>query len=99
MALPMISEKLYFFFFFTDSCLLSFQIFRYFTDILNMLQGFYVFLIFVCKRNVYQEIVKKTGRYNLVSSDAGRAMKKMSDSGTGGASSTQITTMQSRPIA
>ena len=64
-----------------------------------MLQGFYVFLIFVCKRNVYQEIVKKTGRYNLVSSDAGgRAMKKMSDSGTG-ASSTQITSMQSRPIA
>ena len=65
-----------------------------------MLQGFYVFLIFVCKRNVYQEIVKKTGRYNLVSSDAGgRAMKKMSDSGTGGASSTQVTSMQSRPIA
>ena len=65
-----------------------------------MLQGFYVFLIFVCKRNVYQEIVKKTGRYNLVSSDAGgRAMKKMSDSGTGGASSTQITSIQSRPIA
>ena len=60
-----------------------------------MLQGFYVFLIFVCKRNVYQEIVKKTGRYNLVSSDAGRAMKKMNDSGTGGgASSTQITSMQ-----
>jgi hypothetical protein len=63
-----------------------------------MLQGFYVFLIFVCKRNVYQEIVKKTGRYNLVSTE-GRALKKMSDSGTGGASSTQITSIQSRPIA
>ena len=28
--------------------------FRYFTDILNMLQGVYIFLIFVCKRNVYE---------------------------------------------
>ena len=30
----------------------------YFTDILNMLQGFYVFLIFVCKRNVIFAILR-----------------------------------------
>ena len=35
---------------------------RYFTDILNMLQGFYIFLIFVCKRNVYTAIMIIIGR-------------------------------------
>nr|XP_040579384.1 G-protein coupled receptor Mth2-like isoform X1 [Lepeophtheirus salmonis] len=34
----------------------------YFTDILNMLQGFYVFLIFVCKRNVIEVILKKDSK-------------------------------------
>ena len=29
----------------------------YFTDTLNMLQGFYVFLIFVCKRNVFRAVL------------------------------------------
>ena len=34
---------------------------RYFTDILNMLQGVYVFLIFVCKRNVYEVLFGTKG--------------------------------------
>ena len=34
-------------------------LFRYFTDILNMLQGVYVFLIFVCKQNVYEVLFVK----------------------------------------
>ena len=29
----------------------------YFTDAINMLQGFYIFLIFVCKRNVFRAIM------------------------------------------
>merc|ERR1711981_1043817 len=28
----------------------------YFFDILNMLQGFYIFLVFVCKRRVFTDI-------------------------------------------
>ena len=32
--------------------------FRYLTDILNMMQGFYIFLIFVCKQNVYEALLK-----------------------------------------
>jgi hypothetical protein len=36
---------------------------RYVTDVLNMLQGFYIFIIFVCKRNVLNVIMgKKRGR-------------------------------------
>ena len=31
----------------------------YFTDILNMLQGVYIFIIFVCKRNVFRIIFRK----------------------------------------
>ena len=34
-------------------------IFRYVTDLINMLQGVYIFLIFVCKRNVIQTILGK----------------------------------------
>merc|ERR1712156_1366824 len=30
----------------------------YLTDVFNMLQGFYIFIIFVCKRNVYDAILK-----------------------------------------
>ena len=74
--------------------------FRYFTDILNMLQGFYVFLIFVCKRNVYQEILKKTGRYDFQSSK-GQAMKKVDpdSSAVSRPSSTQVTRVNSQPFA
>ena len=32
--------------------------FRHLTNILNMLQGLYIFLIFVCKRNVFEAISK-----------------------------------------
>merc|ERR1712218_267227 len=32
----------------------------HFTNVLIMLQGFYVFLIFACKRNVYEALFKKT---------------------------------------
>ena len=35
---------------------------RYFTDILNMLQGVYIFMIFVCKRNVYEVIFGEKGK-------------------------------------
>ena len=41
--------------------------FRYFTDILNMLQGVYIFVIFVLKRNVLTMIFgngkKKSSRF------------------------------------
>ena len=81
-------------------CLCVQQHFRYFTDILNMLQGFYVFLIFVCKRNVYQEILKKTGRYDFQSSK-GQALKRMNreSSTVSGTSTTQVTRVQSQPLA
>ena len=65
-----------------------------------MLQGFYVFLIFVCKRAVYQEILKKTGRYDFQLSK-GQAMKRVnrqSSTVTGG-SSTQVTRVKSQPLA
>ena len=65
-----------------------------------MLQGFYVFLIFVCKRNVYQEILKKTGRYDFQSSK-GQAMKKVDpdSSAVSRPSSTQVTRVNSQPFA
>ena len=65
-----------------------------------MLQGFYVFLIFVCKRNVYQEILKKTGRYDFQSSKA-QAMKRVNQdsSAVSRPSSTQITRVNSQPFA
>ena len=31
----------------------------YFTDVLNMLQGVYIFIIFVCKRNVFKIVFKR----------------------------------------
>ena len=31
--------------------------FRYFTDVLNILQGVYIFLIFVCKKSVLNVII------------------------------------------
>ena len=31
----------------------------YFTDVLNMLQGVYIFIIFVCKRNVFKVVFKR----------------------------------------
>ncbi|TRY73580.1 hypothetical protein TCAL_05031 [Tigriopus californicus] len=34
---------------------------RYFTDILNMCQGFYIFFVFVCKRNVFKVIFPNRG--------------------------------------
>ena len=36
--------------------------FRYVTDILNMLQGFYIFIIFICKRNVIEASLKQLGK-------------------------------------
>eukprot|EP00094_Tigriopus_californicus_P005218 TCALIF_05031-PA protein Name:"Similar to mth2 G-protein coupled receptor Mth2 (Drosophila simulans)" AED:0.03 eAED:0.03 QI:366/0.85/0.75/1/0.57/0.75/8/0/701 len=35
--------------------------FWYFTDILNMCQGFYIFFVFVCKRNVFKVIFPNRG--------------------------------------
>ena len=35
--------------------------FRYFIDVLNILQGFFIFVIFVCKRQVIHEISVKFG--------------------------------------
>ena len=32
------------------------QRYWYFTDILNMCQGFYIFIVFVCKRNVFNMV-------------------------------------------
>ena len=37
----------------------------YFTDVLNMMQGFYVFVIFVCNRNVYKAILGSLSRLVL----------------------------------
>ena len=31
---------------------------RYITDVFNMLQGFYIFVIFICKRNVWIAMIK-----------------------------------------
>ena len=33
--------------------------FRYFADVLNIIQGVYIFIIFVCKRDVFNVIFKK----------------------------------------
>jgi hypothetical protein len=40
---------------------------RYLTDIMNMLQGFYVFVIFVCKRNVAHVVLGKKRADRLIS--------------------------------
>ena len=37
------------------------KIFRYFTDAINMLQGVYIFVIFVLKRTVMTDIAKQIG--------------------------------------
>ena len=67
-----------------------------------MLQGFYIFVIFVCKRNVYNAILKKTGKYNPQSSK-GVLRKKMAQSvqsgSVGNTSGTRMTRMQSEPVA
>ena len=33
--------------------------YRYVTDIINMLQGVYIFIIFVCKKEVIEKLLKK----------------------------------------
>ena len=38
--------------------------FRYFTDVLNILQGVYVFIIFVCKKSVLNVILGKRADNN-----------------------------------
>ena len=35
---------------------------RYVTDIINMLQGVYIFIIFVCKRNVFDLLLNRARR-------------------------------------
>ena len=67
-----------------------------------MLQGFYIFVIFVCKRNVYNAILKKTGKYNPQSSKGVLRKKKTqsAQSGSvGNTSGTRMTRMQSEPVA
>ena len=64
------------------------------------MQGVYVFIIFVCKRNVYDAILKKTGHYDTQASKAVVFRKVPSHSGSGAESSaTRITRMQSKPPA
>ena len=42
--------------------------FRYFADVLNILQGVYIFVIFVCKKDVLTVIInKEVGSYSLES--------------------------------
>ena len=64
-----------------------------------MLQGFYIFAIFVCKRNVYNAILKKTGRYNPQSQGVNRRRMAQSGSGAGVTSGTRMTQIQSEPLS
>ena len=51
--------------------------FRHLTNILNMLQGLYIFLIFVCKRNVFEAISKmRKGSQNLTGLNLLRSKNK-----------------------
>ena len=43
----------------------------YFTDCLNMLQGVYIFIIFVCKRNVFKVIFKRDIIFSKSSKESG----------------------------
>ena len=66
------------------------------------MQGCYIFVIFVCKRNVYDAILKKTGHYSVQSSNAKAVVfrKIPSHSGSGPENSgTRITRMQSKTPA
>ena len=43
----------------------------YFTDCLNMLQGVYIFIIFVCKRNVFRVVFRKDIVFSKSSKESG----------------------------
>merc|ERR1712073_35707 len=71
----------------------------HFTNVLIMLQGFYIFLIFACKRNVYEALFKKTDprhHFRSQTSREGLLKTKMSRLGsTESGSSTRKTSLLS----